>query len=283
MLELSQMLKQLILGVVLFGLGLFFGSHGRRPWIDYDFILSWYGILVILDFVNQKLKGKSIFRPFENFLLLAMVSSVFWWFYEWANIYLKNWDYPVMFALYNQLEFGVIATIAFSTVIPFLILVNNTVAFLLFKGNYDIKGGNISKNLAGISVALGIICFVLTITIPLYSFPLIWFSLFLLLDPINAVTGRRSLIVQFAKRNYRIFLILGVSALLAGLTWETMNYLLPKWIYPIVPWFWGLPAPITTKYVQMPFAGFLGYIPFVWSAFALLEYLRLPIKILPKD
>lgn len=267
------MLKQLALGIILVLLGIVLGQQGRRPFFDFDFIFAWYGILLILDALAQKTGKTSIFKPLNNFLLLAMVSGSFWWFYEWANLYLKNWDYPTMLRLYNNLEFGVIATVCFSTVLPFLTLTSNLVSTAVFKNRHVWLNGTITKTLALVFISIGVLSLFLTVFIPLYFFPIIWFSLFLLFDPINALQGNRSLIIQLLKRNFRIFIILGIAAILAGLTWESINYLLPKWVYPIVPWFWTLPTPFTTKFAEMPLLGFGGYIPFVWSAFALMEYL----------
>ncbi len=90
------------------------------------------------------------------------------------------------------------------------------------------------------------------------------------------------MIIQILKRNYLLIALLVVSAVYAGFWWETINILVPKWTYPIVPWFWDLPAPITTKYAEMPLAGFLGYIPFIFSAFAFIEFLQIKTNWLNK-
>ena len=268
---------QLGLGTILLFAGLYFASFGRRPFLDYDFILVWYGFLLLSDLVAKKLSGRSVFSNIKDFLILAFSSSFFWIIYEWVNLYLKNWAYPVQ-SLYSPVEWQVIAFIAYATVIPNLIISSNIVHGLIFKGKPNFIAYKTGKFLWVIPV--GIACFLINIVWPIYFFPLVWFGLFLILDPINLLEGRRSIIAQIIKKNYRPVIVLAIGALLAGFFWETINLVVHRWVYPIVPWFWKLPPPATTKYVEMPLAGFLGYIPFIFSAFAFVEFLSLPIKLL---
>jgi hypothetical protein len=267
---------QPITGIVLLAIGLFFSSFNKRPFMDYDFILTWYGFLFLTDFLAFKLTGKSIFRSLKLFLILAFSSSIFWTFYEWLNLFLKNWAYPAQI-LYNQLEWEVLTVIAFATVLPHLIISTNIIKGIFFKNPISFSQSKLSKPVIMTSIVLGFICLALTVYVPIYFFPLAWFIVFLILDPINSIYGRRSLISQILKRNWRPLILLSTAAILAGFWWETINFFVHRWIYPIVPWFWTLPAPITTKYIEMPLAGFLGYIPFILSAFAFVEFLEIPL------
>src|SRR3989344_8619799 len=273
------MRMRLIIGFVLFTSGIIISTQGYRPWIGYDFLLTWFGLLLISDSIAYSLTKKTIFSNWRNFVMLAFASSFFWWFYEWANIALKNWAYPAK-PLYDSVEWGIFATAAFVTVIPHLIISTNIVSFFTKNKPVNFLESKLSKATAYFFIFLGLISLFLSIFIPVYFFPLIWIVVFFVLDPLNALAGRRSLIVQLLKKNYFPLLLLTAASLYAGFWWETINYLIPKWIYPIVPWFWTLPPPITTKYFEMPLAGFLGYIPFIFSAFAFVEFLELKIKLL---
>ncbi len=97
--------------------------------------------------------------------------------------------------------------------------------------------------------------------------------LLFIFDPLNI--KKRSIFVQILRKNFRPLFILATSSIFAGLTWEIVNFIIPKWQYPIVPWFWTLPQPITTKLIEMPLGGYLGYIPFILSVFAFVEFLGL--------
>lgn len=266
---------QLILGVILISIGFFLSQYNVRPFIDFNFHLTWFGFLLISDKIAYKLSGKSIFSNFQNFIMLAFASSFFWWFYEWINIFLKNWFYPTKH-LYEQTEWGILSTAAFATVLPHLVISSNIISGVI-KNNIFFVKSKISLQLAILLMFLGLISLALVIYLPIYFFLLVWIVVLLVLDPINAMQGRRSLLVQLLKMNLKPLILLAVAALVAGFWWETINYFVPKWTYPIAAWFWDLPAPITTKYVQMPLAGFLGYIPFIYSAFAFIEFLQIKI------
>lgn len=262
---------RLLFGIVLFVVGIIISIPRVRPWLDYDFLLAWCGLIFILDFISYRLSKFSIFFPFRNFLLLAFSSSVMWWFYEAVNIYLQNWIYPVK-KLYEPTEYGVFSTIAFTTIIPFLILTSSIVRRLLFRGKIKWESGSIGKNQKYFIITLGFLSLLLNIFIPLYTFPLVWAVIFFVFDPLNK---RRSLFYQVFHKNLKPFFILLISGIFAGLIWESMNTLIPKWQYPIVSWFWTLPHPITTKLGEMPLGGFIGYMPFMLSVFAFVEFLEL--------
>src|SRR6266446_5670042 len=123
---------RLLIGISLVASGLFFASVGHRPWIDYDFLLAWYGILLLLDFLSRRLGHESIFASVRKFLIVDSVRDMFWWFYEWINLYTGNWAYSLE-NLYSQREFGVIATVGFATVLPFLVLVTMITSSILFR------------------------------------------------------------------------------------------------------------------------------------------------------
>src|SRR5579872_6141383 len=269
------MLAQLILGLILLFLGIYFSSFGVRPWIDYNFIIGWVGLLLMLNYVTKRLSNISLLANIPALLLLTFASGFFWWFYELINLFTQNWAYPQQ-SLYGQVQFGILASNAFMTVIPLLVLCT-AIVLGLYKRKVTWKPGTLSKEVAYILILFGLTSLILCFITPVYAFPLTWFIIFLVFDPINALKGRRSLIVQLKERNYQPLVILAVAAILAGFFWETMNHFIPKWTYPIEPWFWKLPPPITSKYIQMPLAGFLGYIPFIYSAFALVEYLDIKI------
>ncbi len=80
-------------GFVLLGSSLLLGVQGSRPWIDLDFPLAWYGLILILDGIAVRVGAHSILSNSRGFLVLALASAPFWWFYEWTNVSLKAWDY----------------------------------------------------------------------------------------------------------------------------------------------------------------------------------------------
>lgn len=262
---------RLIIGLILFTAGVIISMPRTRPWLDYDFLLAWYGIIFLLDFTSYKLSKLSLFSNIPNLLLLGFSSACMWWFYEGVNIYLQNWVYPTK-KLYEPTEFGALSTIAFATIVPFLILTSTIVRHLFFKGSLNWRTGVLKKNQKYFIMLIGIIFLISNIFLPLYTFPFVWAILLCVFDPLN---NKRSLFIQIFKKNLKPIFVLATSGIFAGLIWESMNTLIPKWQYPIVPWFWTLPPPITTKLGEMPLAGYLGYIPFIFSVFAFVGFLGL--------
>jgi len=270
-----NMLTQILVGILLLALGFVFAAQNVRPWIDYDFIIGWSGLLTLLNVLSKKLSKLSIFSNVPLLLQLLFASAFLWWFYEFINLFTKNWAYPKEH-LYMPMEFAILASISITTILPLLILCTRIISGIYGK-EVKWKSGSINKQTAGSFITIGILFLILSITHPVIFFPLTWGILALIFDPLNAFNHKKSLLVQIKNKNYQPLIILAISSLLAGFFWETMNHFIPKWTYPIEPWFWKLPSPITTKYIQMPLAGFIGYIPFIWSEFAVFEFLQIKI------
>ena len=49
--------------------------------------------------------------------LLFPVSALFWWFFEYLNRFVQNWYY-VEVSKFSPLEYALLATLSFSTVLP---------------------------------------------------------------------------------------------------------------------------------------------------------------------
>jgi hypothetical protein len=110
--------------------------------------------------------------------------------------------------------------------------------------------------------AAGLAMFVASLAASTYLFPLVWIGLFLLLDPINALTGGRSLAAQVAERRWDTVLVLFAAGLTCGFFWEMWNYWSsPKWVYSV-------PAVAGPKLFEMPLLGYGGYLPFALEIFA---------------
>lgn len=268
------MLQEIVVGLIsLFG-GIMMGVSGHRPWIDWNFIFAWFGFLLILNQVIFHYQKKPLFPSYKKFFFLSIASALFWWFYEWMNMYLKNWDYPQA-KYYNGLEWGIIATLAFSSVLPLITLSVNFITVFFLKKDLGWSNLSFSRKRAVFFISLGILCFILCIIESLYAFPLVWFILFFILDPINALQNKRSILSEALRKNYTPLLCIAAASIFAGISWETLNHFIPKWTYPIEPWFWKLPSFFTYKYFEMPISGFFGYIPFSYSAFAFAEFIGL--------
>src|SRR3989304_10522529 len=87
------------------------------PYIYYGFMLAWFGYILTVDALVYKIKGNSLIsKNFRQFLLMFVLSAIFWWIFEFINIPLQNWRYTGLeyFGDWSLL----IKTVSFATVLP---------------------------------------------------------------------------------------------------------------------------------------------------------------------
>ena len=104
--------------------------------------------------------------------------------------------------------------------------------------------------------------------------PVVWLSIILLIEPLNAWRGRPSIVGDLARGNWRRLVSLLASGFVCGFLWEFWNYwALAKWTYT-VPYFGSI------KVFEMPILGFLGFPPFAvecWVMYILIRSLLNPV------
>jgi hypothetical protein len=210
---------------------------------------------------------------------MFVVSMPFWWAFEILDIPTQNWHY-LMGQDYSPLAFFLVATLDFSTVLPAVMeiaeLLTGIPALRPRLGPAE-GGPRLSVPWAAALFSLGILCLVLPVLFPRYAYPLIWLSLFFLLDPINNLAGQKSAFAHLLARDWRWLIAIPTSALICGFFWEMWNSLaLPKWIYTI-PFVNASPALLPAHLFEMPLLGYTGYLPFALELFAMYQFALLLI------
>jgi len=227
------------------------------------FFPLWLGYCLTVDGLGLRLRGTSLLaRDRKMYVLLFVASVPLWWVFEALNLRTQNWHYVGREA-FSDLEYALLASLAFSTVVPAVMGTAELVAGSNFVQRFlrapvEKPGGRG----APVMLATGLAMLGLLLTWPRIFFPLVWLSLFFILDPLNYRLGNRSLLASTRKGDWRPIVALGSGALICGFFWEMWNILAyPKWVY-MVPWFgfWHL--------FEMPLLGYLGYIPFALELFA---------------
>ncbi|MBT8401374.1 MAG: hypothetical protein KJO98_12920 [Rhodothermia bacterium] len=224
----------------------------------------WVGFALTVDGIVLRRTGTSIIsRSWRQFFVLFALSVPAWWLFELINLRTQNWIY-VGRELFTDLEFFVLSTVAFSTVIPAVFEAAELVSSFRWTERLQ-RGPTLtpSSSTRAILAAAGVASLLLVVTWPRVFYPLVWGIPFFLIEPLNQQLGRSSLFNYLGRGNWRPVISLALGALLCGLFWEFWNfYSYPKWIYdtPGVNW---------AHVFEMPVLGYIGYLPFGLALYAM--------------
>jgi len=234
---------------------------------EYAFFPQWLGYIFTVDgWVARRKKSSLMMRAPREFILLFILSAPMWWVFEGLNNLVLNWHYIIP-SHYSILQIIVESTIAFSIVIPAVFETTELILTFDFARRLPpARSFHLSPKLLWLLMFAGAFGFAALVLAPRIAFPLTWVWLILILDPLNCLRGRESLIGQAARGDYRLIVALAMGGLICGLFWEMWNYwAFPQWYYT-VPFFDGL------RIFEMPLLGYLGYIPFAWELYALYQW-----------
>ena len=267
----QQLPAQLLAGIILIAIAWPLAWAGPRPYSAYTFFPLWLGYILTVDGITVIRSGTSLLtRSPVRFALLFAFSTPLWWLFELANWYLGNWNYETP-REYRPLSYFLLASLSFSTVMPAMFATAGLWRTFPFFAR-ERRWLRIAPSRGGLIAiaALGAAMFIGSLVFPDVLFPLVWIGVFLLVDPINALTGGRSIAGQVAGRRWDTVLVLFAAGLTCGFFWEMWNiYSNPKWTYDV-------PYVGFLKLFEMPILGYGGYLPFaleIYAAYHLLHTL----------
>ena len=233
-------------------------------WTHWGFFPMWLGYCLTVDALVLRRKGSSMLaRNPRAYVALFVVSAPAWWLFELLNWRTGNWIYEGR-ELFTDLQYFVLASLSFSTVIP---AVFGTAELVGTLGRLERIGpGPViapTPRTLLVCFVLGWLMLVSLLRWPGYCFPFLWASLYLILEPVNGWLRNRSLLQHTATGDWRPVLALSAGCLICGFFWEMWNfYSYPKWVYRV-------PFVDFLRVFEMPLLGYLGYIPFSWELYAL--------------
>jgi len=234
----------------------------------YLFFPLWLGYILTIDALVAGRTGQSLWqRSRRDFFLLFVFSAPTWWIFELINQRTGNWEYRGSRPI-GQIEYYVLCTISFSTVMPAVFETAELVRS--FNWVQRLASGPRVKHhslLPAGMLATGLGMAALTLAFPRYCYPFVWTALVLILEPLNRWLGRPHLLQEVERGDWRPVLSLSVGALICGFFWEMWNfYSDPKWIY-------HTPGAQFLHVFEMPLLGYAGYIPFALELYALRNFL----------
>lgn len=235
----------------------------RLPWMTalqpHTFFPVWLGWIICVNAISFRRSGHCpIVDAPVRFGCLFLVSSLFWWVFEYLNRFVGNWIYSG--SQYSALTYFGLATLSFSTVLP---AVESMKAYLLtfdlfqngFKQMPALKK-IIRRPLATAIMILSCIFLFLIGIFPNQLFPLVWISPFILLLSFRVLAGWDHSLSGAENGDYTFVAAYAASALVCGLFWEMFNF------YSLARWEYAIPYVNVLKVFEMPILGYAGYLPF---------------------
>ena len=238
------------------------------------FFPLWLGFILTIDAIVFSRNGSSLLsRSKKQFIILFIVSAPAWWLFELINMRTENWIYDGR-QYFTDIEYALLATISFSTVMPAVFSTTELVRSFDWISRFaDRKKLIPSNKMLTYFILSGFIMLSLIIVFPDYFYFLEWTAVFFILEPINYKLKNRTLFALTAKGDWRQIISLMAGALLCGFFWEMWNYhSYPKWIY-------HTPMVNFLHIFEMPFLGYLGYIPFSLELFSIYNFVTGIFKI----
>jgi len=228
---------------------------------EYSFFPLWLGyILSVNAFSEFFFRDSLLKRMGYDFVWLFVISVPAWWFFEFLNSFVHNWQY--LYRPISSLHFVLQSSIDFSSVVP-AVLSTSFLFYYLFK-RYTLHSRPFAvtnKSLLFV-VCLGAISFCVMPFFPNQTFPLVWIAPLLIIDPLNYKFGFPSVLAYIKNGSWKLPIAVMIGSLCTGFWWEMWNF----WSYP--KWIYTIPYLGFGKIFEMPILGFGGYLFFgliIWS------------------
>ncbi len=224
----------------------------------HTFFPIWLGFIFLVNALICRTGRQPLTSDPFRLTLLFVVSAGFWWLFEYLNRFVGNWYYTG--AQYPAVEYFLLATLSFSTVLPAVESVKSLLLTTdLFKNGFRQMTAFPWLGSRIFGWALTSISSILLILIPAFPDPLfflVWICPVFIFSGISIGTGRAHVFKAVETGDYTLVAAYAAAALICGFFWELFNYYsLAKWHYQIPYVQWG-------HLFEMPILGYAGYLPF---------------------
>jgi hypothetical protein len=238
--------------------------------------LCWTGLILLLDAVNFRIAGQSLIKTHrKEFLWMLPWSIALWYLFEFYNLFIKNWYYVGLpdsrWLRYTGYFWS------FATIWPGVYQIFQLIQNLKIIGQVRVKKRTISNEFLLTSVIFGLFCLVLPFIVSgqvaRYLAAPVWIGMVFLLDPLNYLSKRFSILRNWSEGNISTLLQLFLTGLIAGGVWEFWNYwATAKWIYTV-------PILGEVKIFEMPVLGYLGFPAFAVEVVVMWESVKLLLRL----
>ncbi|HVF55163.1 MAG TPA: hypothetical protein VM934_03380 [Pyrinomonadaceae bacterium] len=264
---------------------LFSGNRVVGEWFT---PIVWTGYVLLADALVAKVKGRSLLTTDRDELLVIVAVSVgAWWLFEFYNAprFWKS-DLELWWHYHNLVPNPYLRRVgydwAFATIFPALFLTAELFAATVFRKwrhGLTLKFSKPTLYLFIFAGALGAL--VPLFLVSKWLVPVVWLSYVFLLDPVNALRGRPSIVGDLARGDWQRLAGLLASGAVCGVLWEFWNF------WATAKWTYTVPYLGDVKIFEMPVLGYLGFPPFVvecWAIYVFCRSLLRPVRrMAPKE
>lgn len=250
-------------------------AWNRFAWFEkfqvYTYTPIWLGYILTINAMTYARQGHCLITRKPVFLCcLFLLSALFWWFYEYINIYIRNWYYVGTEEL-SDTEIIFHSTIAYATVLPAVISTTEWLnSFPVFNVSFQYRRKiNINRPLilAMIGIVTGSGIIMVSVINPEIFFPIVWLAPALLVTGIQYSLERTTVFSLLSHGDWRPVLLPPLAALFCGVFWELWNS------KSFAHWEYNVPYVDAFHIFEMPFAGYAGYLPFGITCLAVADLL----------
>jgi hypothetical protein len=243
------------------------GNVFMRNWF---YLFAWWPFILIVDSLNFRRGGTSLFtRPERDILFMAFVSVSVWLIFELFNLRLRNWSYHELPDPLWQRWLGYFT--AFASVVPALVVLAEFFRHRPALRKLPFPRIKPSLPLLRLSTSIGVTLLALTLFWPRLFFPCVWLCLIFLLEPLQYRLGNPSLFSDLDNKDGTRFWSWAAAGAASGFVWEFFNF------WAGSHWEYSIPYFEFGHIFQMPCLGYLGFLPFaleVMVIYGLLGYVR---------
>lgn len=247
----------------------------RFPWFqDFQHLTFgplWLGYIVVMNALACQRAGRCLLRDEPGRLaLLFLLSSGFWWYFEYLNAYVRNWHYAGLPPM-ADFDYFWQASLAFSVVLPGILSTRDWLATFprLDYGLAHFRPLRVRRAgaWAWFWLLLAAAALVLLPVWPHYLYMMLWVAPLVLLAAVQVLSGRRTLFHPLRRGDWRPLMLPALAALVCGLFWETWNY------RSLAHWEYTVPFVGHWSLFEMPLLGYAGYLPFGMTCAVFVDFI----------
>jgi hypothetical protein len=255
----------------------------RFAWVEplqlYTFSPLWFCYIAAVNALTLRRTGRCLLtHDTKFFLALFGLSAAFWWFFEYLNRFVQNWYY-VGCDHFSPLQYFVMATLPFSTVLPAILSTEEWLAshprchagLDRFLPLHLLR----SKAAVGLLLTASAAGLFLIGVFPNQLYPLVWVAPLLLLAAFQRLANRPAFFPEVEQGDWRRVFRFALAALVCGFFWEMWN------IHSLAQWIYTVPYVHRFQLFEMPLLGYAGYLPFGLECAVIASLIKPHSRIIP--